>query len=100
MARLRKLIPPVAALLIALPAVGDQLPPDASYRPLPTEPLTTVRAADEAAKPAVMGEQQQVFERRYDLSDRPISDVMMSGGLKPVQAGVRVKLPEGAAWDS
>ena len=25
---------------------------------------------------------------------------MMSGGLKPVQGGVRVKLPQGVSWDS
>ena len=54
MSRFRRLIPPVAAFLIALPAVGDPLPPDASYRPLPTQPLATVRAEDEAAKPEVM----------------------------------------------
>jgi cytochrome c peroxidase len=59
-----------------------------------------VRAADEAAKPEVTRQQQQVFEQRYDLSDRPIHGVMMSGGQKPVQGGVRVKLPEGMTWDS
>ena len=100
MSRFRRLIPPVAAFLIALPAVGDQLPPDASYRPLPTQPLATVRAEDEAAKPEVMRQQQQLFEQRFDLSDRPTPGVMMSGGLKPVQAGVRVKLPQGVNWDS
>jgi cytochrome c peroxidase len=62
--------------------------------------LTTVRAADEAAKPEVMRQQQQVFEQRYDLSDRPIPGMMMSGGRKPVQGGVRVKLPEGVTWGS
>ena len=98
--RFRSLLPPAAAFLLTLPAVGDPLPPDASYRPLPTEPLATVRAADEAAKPEVMRQQQQVFEQRYDLSDRPIPGVMMSGGQKPVQGGVRVKLPEGVTWDS
>ena len=100
MSRFRGLIPPVAAFLLTLPAVGDPLPSDASYRQLPTQPLATVRAEDEAAKPEVMRQQQQLFEQRFDLSDRPITGVMMSGGLKPVQAGVRVKLPEGATWDS
>jgi cytochrome c peroxidase len=100
MSRFRRLIPPVAAFLLTLPAVGDPLPPDASYRQLPTQPLATVRAEDEAAKPEVMRQQQQLFEQRFDLSDRPIPGVMMSGGLKPVQAGVRVKLSEGATWDS
>ncbi|HEY1895936.1 MAG TPA: hypothetical protein VGG62_06675 [Terracidiphilus sp.] len=62
--------------------------------------MTTVRAADEAAKPEVMRQQQQVFEQRYDLSDSPIPGMMMSGGRKPVQGGVRVKLPEGVTWGS
>ena len=100
MSKFRRFIPPVAAFLLALPAVGDQLPPDASYRPLPTQPLATVRAEDEAAKPEVMRQQQQLFEQRFDLSDRPVPGVMMSGGLKPVQGGVRVKLPQGVSWDS
>ncbi|MBV8577971.1 MAG: hypothetical protein JOZ58_23435 [Acetobacteraceae bacterium] len=95
-----KSLPPVAAaLLLSLPVAADQLPPDASYRPLPTQPLATIRAEDEAAKPQVMQRQQEVFEQRYDLSDRPIPAVMMSGGRKPVQGGVRVKLPQGVSWD-
>jgi cytochrome c peroxidase len=40
------------------------------------------------------------LEQRYDLGDRPVPGQMMSGGRKPVQGGVRVKLPEGATWDS
>jgi cytochrome c peroxidase len=100
MSKFRSLIPPVATFLFALPAIGDQLPPDASYRPLPTQPLPTVRAEDEAAKPEVMRQQQQLFEQRFDLSDRPVPGVRMSGGLKPVQGGVRVKLPQGVSWDS
>lgn len=97
---LKRMTPVVAAVLLGLPAVADQLPPDASYRPLPAQPLPTVRAEDEAAKPQVIHQQQQVFEQRYDLSDQPIPGVMMSGGRKPVQGGVRVKLPQGATWDS
>ena len=33
-------------------AIAAPLPPDASYRPLPTVPLDVVRRNDEAAKPA------------------------------------------------
>jgi cytochrome c peroxidase len=36
----------------ALVANGDPLPPDATYRPLPTVPLDVVRRNDEASKPA------------------------------------------------
>ncbi len=79
---------------------ADPLPPDASYRPLPTLPFVAVKANDEAAKSAVMQRQQGLLEQRYDLSDKPISGQMMSGNRKSVQAGVRVKLPEGVTWDS
>jgi hypothetical protein len=37
--------------------------------------------------------------RRYELANQPIPGVMMSGGRKPVQGGVRVKLPAGVTWD-
>lgn len=41
---------------------------------------------------------QSLLESRYDLSNRP-SDVMMSGGRKAVQEGVRVKLANGTTWE-
>jgi cytochrome c peroxidase len=59
-----------------------------------------VKTADEAQKPEVMQRQTDLLNERYDLSDRPVPGVMMSGGRKPVQGGVRVKLPAGATWDS
>jgi cytochrome c peroxidase len=75
------------------------LPPDTTYRPLPTVPLDQVIKTDQAAKPAVMQRQRSLFEQRYDLANRPIPNVKMSGGRKGVQAGVRVKLPSGMTWD-
>src|SRR5215210_2620738 len=86
--------------LAAVPVLANPLPPDASYRPLPTLPFGAVKANDEAAKPAVMQRQQTLLEQRYDLGDRPIPGQMMSGRRKPVQGGVRVKLPQGVTWDS
>jgi cytochrome c peroxidase len=86
-------------MLSSLVAGAEPLPPDATYRPLPTMPLDAVRALDEADKPQVMQRQMGVLEQRYDLSDRPMAGVMMSGGRKPVQDGVRVKLPAGVTWD-
>ncbi len=88
------------AALATVSVLADPLPPDASYRPLPTLPFGAVKANDEAAKPAVMQRQQMLLEQRYDLGDRPIPGQMMSGGRKPVQGGVRVKLPQGMTWDS
>jgi cytochrome c peroxidase len=86
-----------AAAVTALAA--DPLPPDTTYRPLPTLPLSAVRANDEAQKPKVMERQSATLSARYDLSDRPM-DAMMSGGRRAIQAGVRVKLPPGVTWDS
>jgi len=87
------------AVLGSLAALADQLPPDASYRPLLVLPFDTVKANDEAAKPQVLQRQQSLLEQRYDLGDQAIPGIMMSGGRKPVQGGVRVKLPAGVTWD-
>lgn len=78
---------------------ADPLPPEATYRPLPTVPLDVVRRNDEAAKPAVQRRQQGLFTQRYDLSNKPMAGVMMSGGRKAVQGGVRVKLTPNTTWD-
>jgi cytochrome c peroxidase len=83
----------------AFTALSDPLPPDTTYRPLPVRPFSAVKADDEAQKPEVMKRQRALLEARYDLADRPLQGVMMSGGTKPVQAGVRVKLPNGESWD-
>src|SRR3954451_24896595 len=98
----KAILPATAALVLAcsLAALSDPLPPDATYRPLPTLPFTAVKAADEAQKPQVMQRQADLLNQRYDLSDQPIPGVMMSGGRKPVQEGVRVKLPPGVTWES
>lgn len=42
--------------------------------------------------------QQTMLEERYDLADRPAKDVTMSKG-KPVQEGVRAKLPKDMTWE-
>ena len=93
-----------SAVLLALPfslaAFSDPLPPDLTYRPLPTLPFSRVKAADEAQKAAVMQRQSGLLNERYDLSDRAMQNVMMSGGRKPVQEGVRVKLAAGVTWDA
>jgi cytochrome c peroxidase len=101
MVRVLKSVPPITvAFLCCLTAAADPLPPEASYRQLPTLPLSTVMANDKKAKAQVMQRQEALLAARYDLSDQPISGVMMSGGRKPVQGGVRVKLPAGVTWES
>lgn len=88
-------------LMSAMPLVNaDPLPPDATYRPLPTLPLDVVRRNDEAAKPTVLRRQQNLLNERYDLANRPLQGLKMSGGRKGIQSGVRVKLPAGTSWDA
>jgi cytochrome c peroxidase len=89
-----------AVAFIGHSALGDPLPPDATYRPLPTVPLDVVRKNDEAMKPAVLKRQQALLNERYDLADRPMQGVKMSGGRKAVQDGVRVKPKPGTSWES
>jgi cytochrome c peroxidase len=101
MSNARMLAPLVAAVVVvSLTVMADPLPPDTTYRPLPTLPFSAVKANDEAQKPKVMQRQAATLNQRYDLSNRPMPGVMMSGGRKPVQGGVRVKLPAGVTWDA
>jgi hypothetical protein len=60
------------AVLFCWAASAGPLPPDATYRPLPTQPFDQVKADDEAAKPQVMQRQRMLLEQRYDLSNRPL----------------------------
>jgi cytochrome c peroxidase len=72
-----------------------------SYLPVvTTEPFATVKERMEKAKPEIMKRQMSLLEERYDLSDRPAKDLMMSDRPKPIQEGVRAKLPKGVSgWE-
>ena len=52
----------------------------------------------QAEKPTFAKRQQDLLAARYDLADRPAKGTVMSRG-KPVQEGVRVKLPAGMTWE-
>ncbi len=65
--------------------------------PVITPPFAEIFARMTAAKPAIMQRQLALMASRYDLSDRPARGVTMSRG-KPIQEGVRVKLPPGVTW--
>lgn len=49
-------------------------------------------------KPTFATRQKNLLAERYDLANTPAPGVTMSKG-KPVQGGVRVKLPAGVTWD-
>jgi len=71
-----------------------------SYMPVDiTEAFDSIKARLSAAKPAVEQEHNALLNERYDLSDRPAQGVTMDRG-KPVQEGVRVKLPAGTTWEN
>ena len=56
------------------------------------ESLGKTVAKMEAAKPEIQQRQAALLHDRYDLGDKPAKGVTMFRG-KPVQEGVRVKLP-------
>lgn len=77
------------------PAPAPKSPP--SDAPAP-ETFAEMKARTEGEKASFAERQQEMLRARYDLADRPVEGVAMSGG-KPVQGGVRVILPEGVTWE-
>jgi len=72
---------------------------ESSYSPVVIkESFEAIMARMKAAKPEIMKRQMDLLNERYDLSSRPAAGVTMSRG-KPVQEGVRVKLPVGMTWE-
>lgn len=77
------------------PAPG---PDEPAAKITPNEFAATMQKMS-AARPGLMKRQQELLSSRYDLGDRPSAAVAMSRG-KPIQEGVRVRLPQGQTWDS
>jgi cytochrome c peroxidase len=70
-----------------------------SYMPVDIkEPFATIMARMRAAQPEIQKRQADLLAERYDLANSAAPGVAMSRG-KPVQAGVRAKLPAGTTWD-
>src|SRR5712691_678579 len=70
-----------------------------SYMPVDIhETFSAIFSRMTAAKPEITRRHSALLEQRYDLSDRPAQGVTMSRN-KPLQQGVRVKLPTGVTWD-
>ena len=81
--------------------VAQEKPPErkTSYAPVVmTEPFAAVMARMKGEKAAVMARQRALLAERYDLADRPAPGATMFRG-KPLQNGVRVKLPSGMTWE-
>ncbi len=76
----------------------DAQPVKNSYMPVDDkESFATVHDRMVAAKAGIMKRQMDLLVERYDLSDHPSRSVAMDR-TKPVQEGVRVRLPEGVTW--
>src|SRR6266851_2703914 len=70
-----------------------------SYMPVDIhETFSVIFSRMTAAKPEIMKRHAALLEQRYDLSDRPAHGITMSRS-KPLQQGVRVKLPTRVTWD-
>ena len=94
----RRLLTGVAAItVIAFGAAYAQQGPrgKSSYMEVEiNEPFSAIFARLSAEKPEVTRQHMAVLNERYDLSNRPAAGVTMDR-LKPVQEGIRVKLPAG-----
>ncbi len=86
--------------ILSRPAVLWAQQPPTSYSPVVMqESFDKTVARMSAAKPQILERHMQLLQDRYDLSNRPAEGVTMSRG-KPVQAGIRVKLPAGVnSWE-
>jgi len=70
-----------------------------SYQPIAIDqPFAELMAHDVAAKPEVERQHKAVLDERYDLDDHAAQGVTMEHG-KPLQEGVRIKLPAGTTWE-
>src|ERR1700759_5629167 len=97
-----KVLAAVAACIVAFGFAYAQQGPrgKSSYMPVDiTEPFSAIFARLSTQKPDVTREHMALLNERYDLSDRPATGVTMDR-TKPVQEGVRVKLPAGKTWEA
>ncbi len=88
------------AMVLTLPAssqVAEEAKPS-SYAPVIEGDFQATLRKMKAAKAEVMQRQANLLKERYDLGDRPAKGVTMSRG-KPIQEGVRVRLPSGQTWE-
>jgi cytochrome c peroxidase len=93
---LRRIVSVTSVSLLAGLASAQQ-PPPPQTQAAPPEDFPALVKRLQREKPAFAKRQKDLLEARYDLADRPADGAAMSKG-KPVQAGVRVKLPSGTSW--
>ena len=75
-----------------------QAPPTSYIPVIESETFDARVKAKTAEKAAYAKRHNDLLAERYDLSDNPAPNVKMTRG-KPIQQGVRVKLPQGITWE-
>jgi cytochrome c peroxidase len=89
----------ILCILCATTKAAEKAPPS-SYSPVVIkETPEAVMNRMKGEKPPIMKRQMDLLNQRYDLANRPDRGATMTRG-KPIQEGVRVKLPKGITWDS
>lgn len=89
---------PCLCLSLLSAAYAENSPPS-SYMPVVSkESFQEVEKRMTSEKQAIEQRQQDLLNQRYDLSNKASPDVTMSNG-KPIQEGVRVKLPSAVTWE-
>jgi cytochrome c peroxidase len=78
----------ILAFICNIPAMASE----------PEEDFGSLVKRLQSEKPKFAKRQQELLKERYDLANRPINGAVMSRG-KPVQDGVRVKLPARVTWE-
>jgi cytochrome c peroxidase len=92
----------ISIVIVSLAAEDSSKKPapakKSSYAPVvDTESFSAVRTRMSEAKPGIMKRQADLLAERYDLSNRPAKGAVMDR-TKPLQEGVRVKLPASVTW--
>ncbi|KTD19921.1 hypothetical protein [Legionella londiniensis] len=84
--------------LLWLPCLNAAEP--SSYAPVVIdEEFNAIYKRMSSQRQQINDKQQELLNRRYDLSNKPSKDTKMSNG-KAIQEGVRVRLPAGETWES
>ena len=83
---------------IGIPAIGALLILCGAVTASAEETFKDLVGRLQREKPEFAKRHRDLLAERYDLADKPASGVTMARG-KPVQDGVRVKLPKDVTWD-
>ena len=82
----------------AIACSGDGLASETSYMPVDqTAGFASIMTILKKEAPRYRVRHLNYLKLRYDLSDKPSGATMSKG--KPIQEGVRVKLPQGVTWE-